>query len=199
MATRHPKRWNHNVHYQQRILEEVPADARTALDVGTGEGIMAAELHTMIPAVTGLDLDPLVLERAQEEDPGVNWVQGDLMTSPLPPASFDVVTAIATIHHLPDLDRTLRRRAELTAPGGLVGVVGLARTSTPRDALYDLAGLLQHRAKMHRHSAREHSAATAAPVRTYAEMRRSADRILPGHRWARLPMWRYVMTWRRPR
>lgn len=81
MTHRHPERWNHNLHYQRRLLEAVPVGARTALDVGTGNGILAAELHEFIPDVTGLDPDATVLESAREEDPGVNWVHGDLMTA----------------------------------------------------------------------------------------------------------------------
>lgn len=198
MTQRHPDRWNHNIHYQRRLLEAVPVDARSALDVGTGNGIMAAELHQIVPHVTGLDLDATILERAREEDPGVNWIQGDLMTSPLHLASFDVVTAVAVVHHLPDLDRTLGRLAELTTPGGLVGIVGLARSSTPRDALYDLAGVIQHRAHERRHQSWEHDAPTCTPLHSYTEVRQSADRILTGHSWARLPMWRYLLTWRKP-
>ncbi|QHC65508.1 methyltransferase domain-containing protein [Rathayibacter sp. VKM Ac-2759] len=198
MTHRHPERWNHNLHYQRRLLEAVPVGARTALDVGTGNGILAAELHEFIPDVTGLDPDATVLESAREEDPGVNWVHGDLMTAPLEPASFDVVTAVAVVHHLPDLDQTLERLAELAAPGGFVGIVGLARSSTPRDALYDLAGLIQHRAHERRHAVWEHTAATSAPLHSYTEVRRSADRILTGHSWARLPMWRYLLTWTKP-
>jgi SAM-dependent methyltransferase len=55
----------------------------------------------------------------------VTWVQGDAMTYPFPLALFDAVTRVATIYHLPNLDRTFARLAALTAPGGIVAVGGL--------------------------------------------------------------------------
>ncbi|GAA1535443.1 2-polyprenyl-3-methyl-5-hydroxy-6-metoxy-1,4-benzoquinol methylase [Microbacterium ginsengiterrae] len=55
-------RWNNNIHYHRRILDAVPPGARTALDVGTGNGLLAADLHRRIPQVTAIDTDASVLE-----------------------------------------------------------------------------------------------------------------------------------------
>jgi trans-aconitate methyltransferase len=73
--------------------------------------------HKYIPDVTGLDADPDVLE--------------------------SVVASVATLHHLPDLTQTLTRLSDLVAPGGVLAAVGLARSTRPSDALYDLAGVVQ--------------------------------------------------------
>ncbi|MCS3844440.1 bifunctional 2-polyprenyl-6-hydroxyphenol methylase/3-demethylubiquinol 3-O-methyltransferase UbiG [Microbacterium sp. AK031] len=54
-------RWNNNIHYHRRILDAVPAGARTALDFGTGNGLLAADLHERVPDVTGIDIDAAVL------------------------------------------------------------------------------------------------------------------------------------------
>lgn len=122
-------RWNTNIHYHRRILDAVPSGARTALDVGTGNGLLAAELRAHGADATGIDSDAAVLDSARREDGGVTWVRGDVMTYPFPLASFDVVASVAAIHHLPGLDRALARLAALTAPGGVVAVVGLARSA----------------------------------------------------------------------
>jgi len=198
MVDHEPARWNHNIHYHRVILDAVPSGARTALDVGTGNGLLAVELHRVIPSVTGIDADAAVLSSARAEDAGVNWVQGDVMTYPFPPASFDVVASIATIHHLPDLDRTLARLAELTAPGGVLAVIGLARSSRPTDALHDVAGLVRQWALGRRRVVWEHSAPTVwPPPHTYSEVRQAARRTLPGSTWTRLPLWRYALIWTR--
>ena len=42
-------RWNHNLHYHRLVLDAVPAHARTALDVGTGDGLLAADLRRRVP------------------------------------------------------------------------------------------------------------------------------------------------------
>jgi hypothetical protein len=46
--------------------------------------------------------------------------------------TVDLVACVATLHHL-GLDRGLKRLRELTAPGGRLVVVGLARSSTALD------------------------------------------------------------------
>lgn len=191
-------RWNHNIHYHRHILDVVPDGARIALDVGTGDGLLAMELRELVPQVTGIDPDAQVLESARRQQSDVTWVEGDVMTYPLTPASFDVVASVATIHHLPDLDRTLTRLAELTAPGGTVAVIGLARSSQLLDHAYDIAGLIQHRRLARRFGVWEHSAPTAPPLHTYADVRRSAARVLPRANWRRLPLWRYALVWTKP-
>lgn len=191
-------RWNHNIHYHRRILDVVPDGARTALDVGTGDGLLAMELRELVPQVTGIDPDAQVLESAGRQQSDVTWVEGDVMTYPLMPASFDVVASVATIHHLPDLDTTLTRLAELTTPGGTVAVIGLARSSRLLDHAYDIAGLIQHRRLARRFGVWEHSAPTAPPLHTYTDVRRSAARVLPGANWRRMPLWRYALVWTKP-
>lgn len=93
MAERGADRWNHNLHYHRLIPDAVPDRARTALDVGTGDGLLARDLHRLVPEVTGVDLDAEVLERARSEDPDVMWLHGDALTHPFAPGSFDVVAA----------------------------------------------------------------------------------------------------------
>lgn len=192
-------RWNHNLHYHQLILDAVPADARTALDVGTGDGLLAHDLHRAISEVTAIDVDEDVLSRARAEDPDVTWVLGDALTQPFPAESFDVVASIAVLHHFSDPEAALRRLASLVAPGGLLAVVGLARSTTPLDFGYDLAGTAQHQYLSRRRGFWDHTAPTVwPPPHSYRDVRRMAWRVLPGVHWRRLPLWRYALLWRKP-
>ncbi|CEG94931.1 class I SAM-dependent methyltransferase [Propionibacterium freudenreichii] len=138
------RRWNHNIHYHRLILDAVPAGSRTALDVGCGNGLLSVELREAVPEVTGIDLDQTVLEDARQHSDEITWVRGDAMTCDFG-KTFDVVASVATLHHLPDLDTALSRLADLTSPGGVLAVVGVARTSRPKDVLLHLAGAVQHR------------------------------------------------------
>ena len=38
------RRWNLNVHYHGIILESIPAGATTALDIGSGNGLLSFDL-----------------------------------------------------------------------------------------------------------------------------------------------------------
>lgn len=192
------RRWNHNIHYHHLILDAVPADARSALDVGCGDGLLAAELRGVVPDVTGIDMDKAVLDSARAESAAVSWVHGEAMTYQFG-RRFDVVTSVATLHHISDLEAALSRLADLTEPGGVLAVVGIARSSRPKDVALHLAGMVQHRWLARRWGVWEHTAPTVwPPPHNYATVCRTAARVLPGVQWKQLPMWRYALIWHKP-
>ncbi len=192
------QRWNHNIHYHRLVLDEVPLDARSALDVGTGNGLLAAELSQKVPEVVAIDADNEVLAAAREETKNVQWILGDAMAHPFR-RTFDVVASIATLHHLPDHASAIRRLAELTSPGGVLVVIGLARSTRLTDFAADVVGVVQHRWLSWRRDYWEHSAPTVwPPPHSYSEVRQCAMEELPGAQWRRLPMFRYALTWRKP-
>jgi SAM-dependent methyltransferase len=195
------ERWNHNTHLHPRVLAAVPSDARTALDVGTGNGLLARDLADAGLAVTAIDLDQTVLDaaRAEHSGAGIHWVRGDVMAERFR-EPFDVVASVATVHHLPDLGAALTRLADLTAPGGVLVVVGLAESTRLRDHLLGLVGVGQHRWWSWRRGYWEHSAPTCwPPPHSYAEVERVSRAVLPGSEYRQHPLWRYSITWRRPR
>lgn len=198
MRTERPK-WNHNIHYYDAVLEAAPSNARTALDVGTGDGLLAVRLAQTIPEVTAIDADADVLARAAgATSVPVGWVTGDVLTSDLPEEHYDLVAAVATVHHFADLGRGLRRLAQLTSPGGALVVIGCARSSSTSDFVYDLAGVVQHQVLSRTRGFWQHS----APVQmnfphTFAETKQIAAEHLPGAIWRRLPLWRYSLVWHR--
>lgn len=194
-------RWNHNTHFHDLVLRAAPPGARTALDVGTGNGLLARDLADAGLAVTAIDLDETVLDAARTEhaDAAIHWVCRDVMAADLG-QQFDVVASVATVHHLPDLALALSRLADLTAPGGTLVVVGLASSTRLRDRPLDLVGVVQHRWYSWRRGYWEHSAPTCwPPPHSYSEVQRTAWAVLMGARYRRHPIWRYSITWTRPR
>ena len=192
------ERWNHNIHYHRVVREAISPDARTALDVGTGNGLLAAELRAMVPRVVGIDADAAVLAAADAEFDGIEWIHGDVLTYPLG-ETFDVVASVAAVHHLPDLAAGLDRLASLTSPGGVLAIIGLARPSTPVDYGWAAAGAVQHRWLSWRRNFWEHSAPMVwPPPHAYSEVRRYASQQLPGARFTRLSMFRYALIWHKP-
>ena len=198
MGRRQGPRWNHNIHFHRRVMAAVPQRAVSALDVGTGNGELAAELAGAVPDVTGIDVDSTVLAAAAAEHDGITWVLGDVMTYDFG-RTFDVVASVATVHHLASLPDTLQRFADLTSPGGVVAIVGLARATTLRDHGFGVAGFVQHQWYSRTRKYWEHTAPTVwPPPHTYTEVRETAARILPGARWQQFALWRYALTWTKP-
>ncbi|MBB2921513.1 bifunctional 2-polyprenyl-6-hydroxyphenol methylase/3-demethylubiquinol 3-O-methyltransferase UbiG [Cellulomonas cellasea] len=192
--------WNHNTHYHPLALRHVRPDTR-ALDVGSGEGLLTRRVVAAGAAeATGLDTDPTETARATRAAAGdgrLHYVTGDVLTAPLDERAYDLVTCVATLHHL-DLEAGLARLRSLTAPGGHLVVVGLARLGSPVDAVLSLSAVpAAALARLLRHEW-EHGSPVAEPATTYADVRDAARRHLPGARWRRHLYWRYSLTWQAP-
>jgi SAM-dependent methyltransferase len=189
-------RWNHNIHHHPLVLAAVPDGCRRALDVGCGEGQLTRELRLRVKDVVGLDPDPASIELARAQAaPNLTYVVGDVLTYPFEPESFDLVTSVASLHHM-DATAGLQRMAGLLRPGGTLVVIGCARSRLPVDLPWELAAVVAHR--FHSLSKRvwEHPSPKAwPPPETYAGMRRLASDLLPGARYRRHVLWRYSLTW----
>jgi ubiquinone/menaquinone biosynthesis C-methylase UbiE len=130
----------------------------------------------------------------------VELVHGDALRHPFEPGSFDMVVATATLHHL-DARAGLLRMRELVAPGGTLGVVGLAAASTFSDAVLSLAGAVANRpyqAITGRRYWHQTSPTVWPPPESYSSMRKLVAELLPGARFRRHVFWRYSVLWSRP-
>ena len=194
------RRWNHNLHYHRVVLQAVPAGCRRALDVGCGEGTLARELRRLVTQVTAIDLDQASIDiaRGHARAGEISYVLGNFLTFPFEPASFDLVTSVASLHHM-DATTALERMRDLLRPGGVLVVVGLASRRYPVDVAFDLAGVVA--AGVHRLTKPywEHPSPTVwPPPETYAHMRQLATRLLPGVHYHRHLLWRYSLVWTKP-
>ncbi len=194
-----PDRWNHNIHYHPLILRAVPAGCPNALDVGCGEGMLARQLHAVVPRVTAIDLDEPSIDLArQQPSAGIEYLLGDVLTYPFEPASFDLIGSVAALHHM-GTATGLERMRELLRPGGTLVVVGLARSQYPRDLAFDIAAVIGSRLLKRTKPYWEHSAPSVwPPPETYAETRDIATRLLPLVRYRRHVLFRYSLTWVKP-
>lgn len=207
-ATTESQRWNHNIHYIPVLVAAIPGGARTALDVGCGDGLLARRLHQRVEQVTGIDLDAdqiaLALAASArtvsvDESDGIEYIVGDVMTHPFA-TTFDVVATVATLHHL-DTERGLLRLADLVAPGGVLAIEGLARSTTVADGLHDMAGTVLTQVLKRTGGRRyfEHSAPVVWPPKdSFSDIRRLSTRLLPGSIYRRHHLWRYTLIWRKP-
>lgn len=189
------QRDNHTIHYFRQLLDVVPATARTALDVGCGEGFAARALAARGIHVIGIDRDAASIEAAQAQDAEGTYLEADVFTADLPERGFDVVTALAVLHHLP-LQQGLERLKSLVAPGGTLVVVGCAASTLPQDALRELAAVAAHRWRTLRHKQWEHPSPTVwPPPHSYREVSEASAALLPGSQFKRRLLWRYTLVW----
>jgi len=196
------KPWNHNIHYFALIEKVARRRVRvTAIDVGTGDGMLAAQLHAFIPLVIGLDSSEHQVRVSADRfggSPGLEFRFGDLRDASVPEAPFDFVACSATIHHL-DLATGLGRLRDLTAPGGTLVVIGLGRKATPGERALAFASLFVSRMMRARHGWYDHGAPMEEPHQAYGDIERTVREVLPGARFRRRLYWRYSIVWDRPR
>jgi SAM-dependent methyltransferase len=117
------------------------------------------------------------------------------MAYPFELASFDFISSVASLHHMDEAAALDRMRA-LLRPGGRLVVLGLARSSRPRDWVVDVAGMVANRAhKRSKTEVEDGSPKIWPPPHTYRQTRRLALRVLPGARHRRHLLWRYSLVW----
>jgi len=103
-----------------------PLNDRDVLDVGCGGGILADSMARKGAVVTGIDLATKSLRVAQlhaleAETPRIRYEEVAVETlAERPPASFDVVTCMEMLEHVPDPESVVKACAELVKPGGWV-------------------------------------------------------------------------------
>lgn len=208
---RHP--WNHNAHFHNWILRNLPARRQAALDVGCGTGVLAGKLAPRFARVTGIDADAGMAAAASARlahDPVVTIRRCGFedFAASAGDGEADLITMVAVLHHL-DLDDTLTRIPGLLAPGGRLLVVGLARANSLPDLAVDLVsaaanpvmGLIKHP-----HPARPQGPAAGQPVMpvrdpatTLAQITAAVRAHLPGAAIRRRLFFRYTLRWDKPR
>jgi SAM-dependent methyltransferase len=158
------------------------------------------QLAQLVPHVVGLDQHAASLDLARRQDPEgeVGLVRGDFLTHPFTPASFDMITSVAVLHHM-DARAALDRMSQLLAPGGKLVIIGLARSRLPADVPWEAAAVLAHRRyKLIKTYWEQPSPVVWPPPHTYTEMHALARQALPGARYRRHLLWRYSLIWTKP-
>lgn len=96
------------------------------LDAGCGTGQALCWLQDAVgpgSSIVGIDLSAAHVRVARATVPAsIIVLQGDLLTTPLAPASFDLIWSVNTLNHLRDPPGGLRRLARLLRPGGRIAL-----------------------------------------------------------------------------
>ena len=112
--------------YMRRVLTEelgVDPNGKTALDVGSGGGLLAEEFARLGFRVTGIDPSAESVEAARvhavSESLDIEYTVGAGEQLPFPDESFDIAYCCDVLEHVDDLDRVLAETSRVLKPGGV--------------------------------------------------------------------------------
>ncbi|MCX4828825.1 class I SAM-dependent methyltransferase [Streptomyces sp. NBC_01016] len=189
--------FDHNDHYHPLLLRQLPPQGRTALDVGCGTGRFARRLVAHGYRVDALDPDPATLAVAEAAGGGPRYRVADAAQAELPPAHYDVISCLASLHHMPF--ETLTRFRKALAPGGRLLVLGCYDGVTPWDVVASPTNAVARLAVYAGERARgvrtpPPQPPVQQPEMQLPEIRQEAARLLPGSEVRQLLFWRYLLT-----
>ncbi len=118
-----------------------PRPGSRVLDVATGPGYVAAAFAEAGCEVTGLDLTPALLERAEQMRQarglsGLRFLEGDAEQLPFEERTFDIVVSRFALHHWERPRRVLAEMARVARLGGMVVIQDLVTSEFPARSAY---------------------------------------------------------------
>lgn len=121
----------------------MPLKGRRVLDVGCGGGILSESMAELGAEVTGIDLagKPLQVARLHALESGAKLRYLESSAEAMleaEPASFDVVTCLEMLEHVPDPAATVAACAGLAKPGGWIFFSTINRN--PKAFLFAIVG-----------------------------------------------------------
>jgi len=118
-------------HYHRYLWAAQFCNRKKVLDIACGEGYGSALLSQVAESVTGVDIDPTVIHRANEIYGAVaRFVQGSVDKIPVPTGTVDVVVCFETLEHVDKHDVVFSEIKRVLVEGGLLVI------STPDRPVY---------------------------------------------------------------
>lgn len=74
---------------EARLIDAMVPRGAHILDAGCGPGRVGGYLHTVGHRVVGVDVDPILIQAAEADHPGPQWLVGDLAELDLPARGID--------------------------------------------------------------------------------------------------------------
>jgi ubiquinone/menaquinone biosynthesis C-methylase UbiE len=108
----------------------------TVLDVACGPGLVACAFARVAQQVTGIDLTPAMIERAdalaaENGLANTRFQVGDVLPLPFADAAFSIVVSRFAFHHFPDPAAVLAEMCRVCRSGGRVVVADLTASPDP--------------------------------------------------------------------
>ena len=93
--------------FDRALLDEFAERVRgrgLVCDLGCGPGHVARYLHERGVEVCGVDLAPAMVERAREQNPGIAFLEGNMLALDAPEGAWIGIAAFYSIIHVPRAD-----------------------------------------------------------------------------------------------
>jgi ubiquinone/menaquinone biosynthesis C-methylase UbiE len=201
--------WNHNNHYHDFLLRQLPPHCTDALEIGCGTGAFSRLLASRSDRVLALDLSPQMIRIARERSkqyPNIDFQVADAVTWEFPIEQFDCVASIATLHHLPLEETLLKMKGALKINGTLI-ILDLCQAKGPSDVLTSTlavpasiilrlvkTGRLREPRQV-REAWAEHGRSDSYP--TLSQIRQVCASVLPEAKIRKHLLWRYSIVWKK--
>ena len=187
------------------LLRHVPTSARTAIDVGCGDGLLARAMAGRGLSVLGVDVSAGMIELARARSgktPGLDYQLADIMSAGGTLGTFDVVVSVAMAHHVPLRD-VVPALVHLVAPGGVLLLQDVMNRRGVHQLPVNIMAMAVRQARQliapsritsrvaaayHEHGAHEEYLDASMVVPTYAS-------LLPNARVVLHLEWRYSVVW----
>ena len=190
--------WNHNTAYHPWLVAIAAEHRGDVLDVGCGDGLLAQRLAPVSRSVTGIDPDAAAIGRASDRlasVPHVTVSHGDFQDYEPDAHRFDLITFVASLHHM-DLRASLDKARGLLTPTGEIAVVGCCANKTVRDWVWSAMCVPAARIGSWLHSeTRNIGVKVQDPQEGLDDIRRTVDVVLPGASVRRALYYRYLLRW----
>jgi 2-polyprenyl-3-methyl-5-hydroxy-6-metoxy-1,4-benzoquinol methylase len=190
--------WNHNTAYHSWLVDLAAKHRGNVLDVGCGDGLLAQRLAAVSRSVTGIEPEPATAGRAIERLTDLEDVQISCTSfEDFDPGTrrFDLVTFVASLHHM-DLRTTLVRARDLLTPSGEIAVVGLSANDSAWDWAWSACCLPAVKVADRLHGdTPDIGVVLADPRESLRTIRRTVAEVLPGAEIRRALYYRYLLRW----
>jgi ubiquinone/menaquinone biosynthesis C-methylase UbiE len=207
IALHNQEGWDHNNHYHCFLLKQLPAQRKTALDIGCGTGEFSCLLAQHFERVVAIDLSPNMIEVAKQRSrqfSNIDFQVANVLQWDFPSKNFDAIVSIAALHHLP-VESLLSNLKAALKPGGRLVILDLLEHENLQDKLSDFVAvplnwLFQMLRNKHIQQSPEAAAAMREHLRTdkyltLSQARRIYTSALKRAKVRQHLLWRYSVVW----
>jgi 2-polyprenyl-6-hydroxyphenyl methylase/3-demethylubiquinone-9 3-methyltransferase len=121
-----------NPYRLQAIINQIDLANKTILDIGCGGGLLSEAMAREKAYVTGIDLSESLIQVASQhahtQGLKIDYrFQSSTQLAKEAKQSFDVITCMELLEHVPEPDKLIQECAEILKPGGLIFFATLNR------------------------------------------------------------------------